>query len=157
MNKNPNISLLDPHQVTLQEHDAHSDAKRVVIVGASGIAESIKEGLKDLKIDIAPAAPQVTQALVPQIITVPEYKIIEVPTTVVIKEIEYRELEKPVIVPEIRVIEVEKPVFIKEIEYREIEKQVIVYEKAEIPTYVKCLLLIHTIANVIISLVHIFK
>lgn len=157
MNKNPNISLLDPHQVTLQEHDAHSDAKRVVIVGASGIAESIKEGLKDLKIDIAPAAPQVTQALAPQIITVPEYKIIEVPTTVVIKEIEYRELEKPVIVPEIRVIEVEKPVFIKEIEYREIEKQVIVYEKAEIPTYVKYLLLIHTIANVIISLVHIFK
>lgn len=155
--KNQNVSLLDSDQMARAEHDCKSDAKRVIIVGSSDIAESIKAGLKDIKIDVQPMQAPTSQAQIITIPSAPEIKVIEVPTTVVIKEIEYREIEKPVFITEVKMVEIEKPIFIKEFEIKEIEKQVIIREYQAMPSSIKYLLLAQTIALFIISLTILLK
>lgn len=158
--KNKNISMLDTEQMNRQEHDAMADAKRVVIVGGDGhqIAESIKQSLKDLKIEVS--QDQVVDAIkgikfpeLPPPIGSPaltsEMRIerIEVPT--IIKEIEYRtiEIEKPVYITETKTIEI--PVVVPEVKIIEIEKQVVVVESKIVDSssnLVKALLVVQTIA-----------
>lgn len=117
MNKNINLTQLDPNQVTRAEHDSSYDAKRVVLVGgekldisidSDKIANAIKDALnfQGLITPVESHEPHFNvitvekQVFIPQI----EYKTIEVP--VIIKEIEYREIEKPVYITEYKTIEV---------------------------------------------------
>lgn len=127
--KNKNISMLDAEQMGRQEHDGLHDAKRVLIVGGDGsqIADSIKESLKDLKLELS--QDQVVEAIknikMPEFpkeygspaLMIPEVRIerIEIPT--IVKEIEYRtlEIEKPVYITETKIVEVEKPVVVPEV------------------------------------------
>jgi hypothetical protein len=147
--KNTNLSLLDSEQMTRQEHDITYDAKRVVIVGDTGkqIAESIKDGLKDLKIDLPKEERQ------EKIVYIPEPKIIEVP--VIVKEIDIREIEKPIIITEVKIVEIEKPIIVPEIKVVEIEKQVIVKEFIDLPLFIKYTLIAQAIATVVMALISI--
>ena len=56
-----------------------------------------------------------------------EPKIIHVEKPVIVKEIELREVEKPVIIEREKISFVDRPVIVKEIEVREIVKEVPVY------------------------------
>lgn len=170
--KNKNISMLDAEQMGRQEHDGQHDAKRVIIVGGDGsqIAESIKQSLKDLKIEVsqdkvieaihAIKMPEFSKeygspALTPS--PTPEIRIerIEIPT--IIKEIEYRtlEVEKPVYITETKTIEI--PVVVPEVRIIEVEKQVVVVEPKIIDSssnLIKALIIIQTIAIILSLFLH---
>jgi hypothetical protein len=114
VNKNTNLTQLDPNQVTRAEHDSLYDAKRVILVGgekldisidSNKIADAVKDALnfQGLIESNEPHFNVITvekQVFIPQI----EYKIIEVP--VIVKEIEYREIEKPVYITEYKTLEI---------------------------------------------------
>jgi len=117
MNKNINLTQLDPNQVSRAEHDPNNDAKRVVLVGgekldifidSDKIANAVRDALSNpFGVDSGyhgeGAMNIITvekQVFIPQV----EYKTIEVP--VIVKEIEYREIEKPVYITEYKTIEV---------------------------------------------------
>jgi hypothetical protein len=169
MNKNINLTQLDPNQVSRAEHDSLNDAKRVILVGgekldisidSDKIAKSISDtlaGTLNFQGPIESYEPQLNvitvekQVFVPQI----EYKTLEVP--VIIKEIEYqeKEVEKLVYITEYKIIEV--PVIVKEIEYKTLEVPVIVKEyikeENKVPMWVKILLSGHglTLLGLLIS------
>lgn len=92
------LTNLDSKEIPRYTYDEDSNANRVTIVDI-GIANAIKEQLKDLKLDISvPNEPLIIK----------EIEFRDVP--VIVKEIEYREIQVPVIVTEIKVVEIEKPV-----------------------------------------------
>lgn len=139
--KNRNLSLLDKEQIAVRIFDDEQDAQRVILVG-SDIAETIKEGLKDFKIEVVQQDKT----------TFPEYKIqtIEIPT--IVKEIEIKEIEKQVIVTEYKFIE--KPIIVKEIQIIEVEKAVVNTEikTIKVPVLPKAFLWLFGI-QVLISLI----
>lgn len=110
--KNDKLSQLDANQREQRMFDEKYDAQRVRLV-ASDLAD-INEGLKEAiqnKIDsIEIKFPQ------PMLDSKP----------IVVKEIEYKEIEKQVIVEKVVYKEIEKPYVIQVTEYKEIEKQVVV-------------------------------
>lgn len=151
--KNDNLSLLDNDQIIKREHDQDHDAKRVVIVGGDGkqIADSIKEGLKDLKIEI-PASNQEVQE---KVVYIPEPRVLEIPT--IVKQIEIREIEKPVVMTEVKIVEVERPIIVPEVRIIEVEKQVIVKQSEPMSTFIKTVLILQTLAvmaRVFFEIVH---
>lgn len=120
------LTGLDASEIPRYTYDDKNQSSRVTIVAGDleGITDSIKAGLKDLKIDIAPQ--EKSQAIeIPVIIK--EVQIVEVPT--IVKEIEIKEIEKQVLVQQevLKVIEIEKPVVVKEFE--KIEVPVITVQK----------------------------
>lgn len=129
--KNVNFSQLDTDQIVKRRFDESKDADRVILVGgekleltidSDKIANAVKEGLSDFKFvpenrPIVDLLPQIQTVYVPQI----EYKTIEVP--VIVKEIEYKEIERIVYIPQIEYKTVEVPVIIKEIEFKEVIKE----------------------------------
>lgn len=160
--KNNNLTLLDNDQLIRAEHDQDHDAKRVIIVGgdAAQIAQSVKEGLKDLKMDFTLSDEQIAAlrpAPAPVVSMQPEiqFRTIEVP--VIVKEIEYRTIEVPVTIKEteIKVIEIEKQVIVKEIEIREIEKHIFIYKSSQ-TLIIKCLLVIQVAASITLGFLHFF-
>jgi hypothetical protein len=157
--KNKNRSNLDHNQVVMHMFDSEHDAQRVIIVGGDSaqIAESIKESLKDLKVEIS--QDKVVEAI--QNIKMPDYTTaavmpqqaevrierIEVPT--IIQHTEYKtiEIEKPIYITETKTVEI--PVVVPEVKIIEVEKQVIVVEQKIVDSsssLVKALLVIQTIA-----------
>jgi hypothetical protein len=112
----------DPNQVIQFEHDEKSNAKRVIVVGqalsidSDKLAEAVKDGLSQIKLPEAQKNTEEKTIFVP----ITEVKTIEVP--VIIKEIEYREIEKPIITEVIKVIEV--PVIIKETQIQTVSASV---------------------------------
>ncbi len=145
--KNRNLSLLDREQIAIRLFDGEQDAQRVILVG-SDIAESIKESLKDLKIEVKSQ---------PQILAQPEIKTIEIPT--IIKEVEIKEIEKVIVVPEYRLIEIEKPVIIKEVQVIEVEKAIIqtevkTVEVSVIPKAFLWLFVVQIFINLVTLILH---
>lgn len=123
------LTELDAKEVPRYTFDEQQNASRVVIVGGDfGIAEGIKDSLKDLKVEIAPTSERNVQTIeIPKIITAETVKIVEIPT--IVKELEVKTIEIPVITVEksVQVIEVEKPVVVTE--YKTVEVPVVVKEK----------------------------
>lgn len=144
--KNSNLSLLDREQAAMRMFDEKHDAQRVILVDGD-IAETIKESLKDLKIEIKATQDQAT--MLPSLI--PQVQVIEIPT--IIKEIEVREIEKQILIPEYKLIEIEKPIIVKEIQIIEVEKAIVHTEvkTIEVPVVPKALLWLFGI-QVLISL-----
>ncbi len=126
-----------------------NDAQRVIVVGKDGleIAETIKESLKDLKIETK-QSDKIQIIEVPKIIT--EYKEIEK----IIPVIEYKviEIEKLVIVKEIQIIEIEKPIIINQSQVLEVP--VIVKQLESFPKVIMYLLLGQLIINLISIFFH---
>jgi hypothetical protein len=136
---------MDTNQIVRSQHDESHDAQRVTIVGGDfGIAEAVKESLKDLKIEI-PTAPQVVKQEQPFVIEkeviVKEYEVLKVPEIIKEYEVKIVEIEKPIVVYETKLIEV--PVIQKEIEY--VDRQVIVKEVKDYDKYVKALLIVQVL------------
>lgn len=121
------LTGLDAAELPRYTYDEVNNSNRVTIVAGdlNGITDSIKAGLKDLKIDISPqennAAIQIQRIEVPVIVE--KVQIVEVP--VIVKEIEIKEIEKQVVV--YKVIEVEKPVVVTQFE--KIEVPVVTVQK----------------------------
>lgn len=128
--KNSNLSQLDVNQIKTRTFDAENDAERVVLVGenlsidSDKIIDAIKQGIKDIKLQVPDIIfpEQKSQELIEKHIFIPKIETVEIP--VILKEIEYREIEKPIYIE--KIVTIEKPVYITE--YKEIEKQVIVKE-----------------------------
>lgn len=127
--RNHSITSLDQPLLDRMTFDHENDAWRVSLVSgasievkadASEIAAQIKEGLKDIKLEL------------------PETKSIEVP--VIVKETVIERVEVPVIVKELEIREIEKFVYITKIEIQQIEKQVVItnteYKTVEIPVVI---------------------
>jgi hypothetical protein len=166
MNKNLEITTLDPSQIARRVHSEKNDATRVEIVAGPDvtlnvnteqITEAVKAGLQDLKIEVKYNKQEVSKEQVivkeVQIVEVQklltQYEIQKIEVPVIVKEIEYREIEKPVYITEIKTIEIEKQVFLPQIKIIEIEKPIIVteivYKHVKLPSYITVMLLIETL------------
>lgn len=143
------LTQRDPNQITQAEHDESLNASRVTIVGGDfGLAQAVKDGLKDIKFDQQPGT--ITEYKQPMIIEkeviVKQIQTVQIPT--IVKE--YERFEVPVIVKEqqeIKIIEVPKVIF--EPKIIEIEKIVIVKEIANMDKMFKLFLLGQTISTLI--------
>lgn len=139
--KNNNLSSLDVSQMNQRMFDESNDAQRVIVVGqdinidTDKITDAVKEGLKDIKINVEQNKDMVSAPImetkiekieVPQIIKEIQIERIEVP--IVTTRIE--RVEIPIIVPTIEIIE--KPIIIKEIEIREIATKETIYLRAAV-------------------------
>lgn len=157
--KNNNLTLLDPNQIQQLQYDQDHDAQRVIIVGDNGsrqIADTIKESLKDIKIEIPEqkqqesliiSVPTIVKEIeireVEKTILIPDYKVFEVEKTIVIPQIKIVEIEKPIIVPEYRTIET--PIIVREQQIERIEVPVIVKQNEPMSTFIKTILIIQTL------------
>jgi hypothetical protein len=124
------LTSLDSKEIPRYTYDEDQNANRVTLVGDFGIAEAIKEQMKDLKLEISPEVKSVYTTP----ITETRFEQIQVP--VIVKEIEYREIKVPVIQTELKVVEIEKPIIQKEVEIQRIEVPIIVREKEIQTVYV---------------------
>lgn len=103
LKKNENLTLLDNPQIMRHTFDEEHDAQRVIVVG-SDIAKAVKEGLKDLKIEVKPEWPKGGFLM-----NARDFPVVPPKIT---KEIEFKEIEKivyiekPIIQTEFRIIEV---------------------------------------------------
>lgn len=119
----------DSDQTVRYEHDEKNDAKRVVVVGGDfGIADAVKNSLKDLTLNFEQPRQQTLEwpMTIEKEVIVKQTQVVEVPK--IIKETEVKIVEVPRIVFETKIIEIEKPVIIKETEIKVIEHQTIVKE-----------------------------
>ncbi len=134
MSKNSNISQLDNNQMVQKMFDEELDAQRVSIVGGgdikinidpSQITDAIKDGLRDFNftgntsIINTPTIDKPETLIIKENVFIPQIQKIEVP--VIVKEIEYRTIEIPVITE--KIVTIEKPIIIKEIEFKEVIKE----------------------------------
>lgn len=119
------LTGLDSKEIPRYTYDEVNNANRVVLIGGDfGVAEAVKEGLKDLKVTVdTTTKPGITETVY---LPGPVQKI-EVP--VIVRETEYKEITVPVIQTEVRIIEVEKPIIQKELEIQRIEVPVLIKEK----------------------------
>jgi len=149
--QNKNLSLLDTDQMSKRTFDQEHDAQRVILVGSDGqqIADSIKDALKDIKIEV-PQAPVAPAQSITQV--VPSFDVIKIPYQTVVKEIEIKEIEKQVFVPEYRIIEIEKQVIVPE--YRSIEIPIKTEQKESKLLHI--LLVVQTLASIILSIMHFY-
>ncbi len=140
------ISAKDPNQIIRAEHDEEFNSKRVTIVGGDfGIAEAVKEGLKDFKIEYSPLPiPSAEQTYgifkpsewplhVEKQVIVKDYEVLNIPKLVY----EYKILEVPSIVYETKIVEIEKQVIVKEIQIIEVPKIVTEYQTIEKPVIIE--------------------
>lgn len=135
------ITHRDSTQVNIYEHDQEKDAKRVIIVGG-----------EMPKFDIALPEQKIQTIEVPVIVKELQFK--EVDRIIIQKELQIEKVEIPVIIQKTEVITIEKPVIVKEIEFKEVEKQVIVYrtEYKDLTKWVSALLAIQVLTSIILLL-----
>lgn len=140
MNNVKNLTSLDPDQIVRYSYDEESNASRVVIVGSdlSDFKEQLKQSLQNIfPVETSQVQVQTENKPVVQV----EYREIEKPIIIKEKDIEIKEIEKqvPIIVEKIEYREIEKPILIKEIQYLEVEKPIIVEKEKflEIPSTIK--------------------
>ncbi len=152
--KNTNLSLLDVAQMSMRVFDESHDAQRVILVGGDDISQSIvtavKDSLKDLKVTVDQA---------PQHSPIAEFNnteplIIKIPYQTVVKEVEIKEIEKPVFIEKFSIVEVEKPVIITKTEVITVEKQIIVTQYKDIPQIVYWLFGAQLIISLITAIFH---
>lgn len=154
--KNTHLTQLDPNQVSVKEHDEQNDAKRVIIVGQDlsgmeeGIRKAVEQGLANARLelpkqDVADQHFNVIEVEKPVYIPQVEYQFVEIPK--IVKEIEYREIERPVYITEYKTIEV--PVIVKEIQE--------VKNHNEVPAWVKVLLGSHILTWLGMLISHFIK
>lgn len=113
MGRNPNYSNLDVQQMQAYAFDEANDAQRVVLVGGEGMTFNFD------KIDMK----------MPEILK----------ETCIVKELEIKEIEKPIIIIQEKIEKIEVPVIVKEVQVVEIEKVIekIVYKEINIPVVTK--------------------
>ncbi len=148
-------SSRDPNQIVQYSHDEDQNAQRVVLVGGDfGIAEAVKESLKDFKIDLIsqPSAPQFWPNEIEKEVIVKEYVTLTVPQIIKEQEFKVIETERLVTIIEPRIIEIEKPILIKETEVKVIEQQVIIKEVKDLDKLIKLLLIAQAVTLVIVLL-----
>lgn len=121
------LTGLDSNEIPRYTYDEEQNASRVTLVGDFGIAKSIKESLKNLKIDVNASSVNKTEPIIVKEYLPGEVRFEQIQVPVIVKEIEYREIQVPVIQHEVRVIEIEKPIIQKEI--ITVEVPVIIKEK----------------------------
>lgn len=151
--KNQNLSLLDANQMSSLMFDEKHDAQRVVIVGdnmAESIANAVTEGIKNIKIDVAPPAPFVQPIVTPQL----DPLVIKIPYQTVIKETEVVTINVPTIVTEYKIIEVEKPIMITNTEVVTVEKQIVVTQYKDIPQVLYWLFGAQLLINLLTAILH---
>ena len=137
------ITNADPGQINRRTFEEETDSVRVHIVSGE---------MPNFKI------PELKQQ---------EVKIVEVPTTVIVKEPQV--IETQVIVKEYEVLEVQKivteyktieiPVFTKEVEYKTIEVPVISTEVVykDLPNYLKLALLVQALGTILLLVKSVIK
>lgn len=138
------LTNMDPHQIVRSQHDEDSSAQRVTIVGGDfGIAEAVKESLKDLKIEMPQQIQQKAEQpfIIEKEVVVKEYELLKVPEIIKEYEIKVVEIEKPIIVYETKLIEI--PVIQKETEY--VDRHIVIKEVKDYDKYVKAMLIIQTL------------
>jgi len=153
MSRNP--SSRDPNQIHQYSHDEENNAQRVVLVGGDfGIANAVKESLKDFKIELNSSSGNISKEpfIIEKEVIVKEYSILQVPQIIREQEIKVIETEKLVTVIEPKIIEIEKPVYIKETEIKVIEQQVIVKEVKDLDKLIKLLFIAQAVTLVIVLL-----
>ncbi len=146
-------SSRDPNQIVQYSHDEEYNAQRVTIVGGDfGLADALKEGLKDLKIEI-PTSKQTFEwpMTVEKEVLVKQYETLQIPQ--IIKEQEIKIVEVPKVIYETKFIEIEKPIIIKEVEIKVIEQQVIVKEIKNLDMLFKVLI----VTQILTTLLVLFK
>jgi hypothetical protein len=120
------MSDKDSSQINRYEHDDELCAKRVMVVGgdlnlsvdSAVIADAVKEGLKDLKIDSSPAVcnckPEI-QIVEKQVFIPSEPQVIHIKESIPVVSSVVERVEVPVIIKEIEIKIVEVPVIVKEV------------------------------------------
>ena len=151
-------SQRDWQQTLVYSHDEDSNSTRVSIVAGSdllnGLSEGITKALSDVKIEVPQNSQGVQVIEIPKIIT--ETKIEQVP--VIVKEIEYREIQVPIVIKEFEVKEVEKIVIVPQVEF--IEKPIIIekiVEKDSNNRFLNKILIVQTIGLILLSLILLLK
>lgn len=119
------MSQRDSSQINRYEHDDDLCAKRVIIVGgselsvdSSGIVDAVKEGLKDLKVEIPSSCnckPEI-QVVEKQVFIPSEPQVIHIKESIPVVSSVVQRVEVPVIVKEIEIKIVEIPVIVKEVQ-----------------------------------------
>lgn len=157
--KNSSLTQLDTNQIIQATFDEKQDAQRVILVGgekldikvdSNKIAEAIKDSLKNITVPSHNDWPLTNNFMPVEIernVFIPQIQKIEIPT--IIKEIEYKTVEIPVIVE--KIVYIDKPVFIKEIEFKEI------YKEKEFPLWHKICTMVQTIVVIGLLLSHFIK
>lgn len=148
---NPNRGNSDVNQAWNRAFDEEDDSFRVKVTGqeisvdSSMIANAVKEGLSNIRIEQPQAAEKTTiieRIEVPVIVK--EQEIVQVERQVIVKETEIQHIEVPVVSQTIQVVEV--PMVIKEIEVREIQVPVIIQQKQNIDRVLTVLQILVTLA-----------
>lgn len=162
--KNIQLTQLDTDQIHKATFEEAHDAQRVILIGGelkidpSTFTDAVKEGFKNLNIEF-PKNPELEIREKP--VFIPKIERIEIP--VIVKEIEYREIEKHIIVE--KIVTIETPTIIKQIEYREIEKPIIVKEIQTVeiikeryyPFIIKLTAVLQTVAVLGLLLINLLK
>lgn len=113
----------DVHEIHQNEHDEALNARRVTLVGgnmdikvdASKVSEAVKQGLKDLKIELPKGKSEV--------------QIVEIEKQVFVPQVETKLVNIPVPITEVKIVEIEKPIVTETIKTIEIEKPIITYKE----------------------------
>lgn len=124
---NQQLTSLDNDQIARYVYSEKDNANRVTIVGMDNITLEPKIDLGKLEQTLASQKElKIERIEVPQIIHTVETKVekISVPVPIIQKEIQIVTVEKVIL--QDRVVEVKVPVIIKDVEYRDIERQVVV-------------------------------
>lgn len=123
MIKQRQMTSLDTNQLPRYTYDEEYNAQRVIIVGGEDLSPFKESGVNSLP-------GQKNEARI-EYIPVTTVEKIEIPT--IIKEIEVRTIEIPIIVVETKILEIEKRIIVTE--YKEIQVPVIVkeYKEIEVP------------------------
>lgn len=126
------LTSRDPNQIVQYEHEQKDNAKRVYVVNDFGISDTIKESLKNLKVDFTPQVHD-THPVPAQV----QAEIQYIDRPYIVKEVVVEQVEIPMIVERQVIREVQVPVIQTQIEY--VDKPIIVkeFEKIEIPVIVK--------------------
>lgn len=130
------LTQRDSYQISQNEHDEQLNAKRVTLVGTdltdfkNNLNDALTGALKNIKVDVQAKTENKEQQIVKEV----EYREIEKP--VIVKEIEYREIEKPVIVKEIEYREIPVPRLMESTLYKEIEKPIFIEKISNLTKYI---------------------
>lgn len=118
----------------------------------SNIANSISESLKSIKLDLPQLEKSVEykEIRIPELVREQSVQIISVPEIIREQIVKTIEIEKPIYITEIKIVEV--PLIVKEIEYRDLEKQVIVTQTADVSKFLYALIILQTISFLALSL-----
>lgn len=119
------LTQLDHNQIVKQAYDEEANANRVYLVNGLNLdTKAISDSLVNAIGNIEFAGRTNPNTFVTN---TTEYKTLEIPTTVIVKEPQIIYVDRPVV--ETKFVEVEKPVMVETVKFIEIEKQIVVREQ----------------------------